>query len=146
MRDFQRARLYRAEPPPVTEFTDLAEAVAFVQKVQTSRWWKAQVRAAFSNIPIRVVRARGAWARTDWDTCGPIPTIGLCVRWALNRHTILHEMAHVGAGQSKRHGPAFASLYLKLVRRFIGPEWARMLRASFIHNRVKFRARKVKQV
>lgn len=137
MRDFQRARLYRAEPPTVVEFTTLAKAVVFIQRVVQSRWWKSHAIGPWAHAAITVMAGQGTYAQRNHI---------VLAYWALNRHTILHELAHVAAGGAARHGPNFASMYLKLVRRFIGPEWARMLRESFIRNRVKFRARKVKQV
>lgn len=53
---------------------------------------------------------------------------------------ILHEIAHQGIDDDKApHGREFAKLFLGLVKRFLGPDAARALRAEYAANRVRYR-------
>jgi putative metallohydrolase (TIGR04338 family) len=51
---------------------------------------------------------------------------------------ILHELAHflVDRESQASHGPQFASRYLALVERFIGPEYAERLSREFARHHV----------
>jgi putative metallohydrolase (TIGR04338 family) len=51
--------------------------------------------------------------------------------------TVLHEVAHALSGDG--HGPWFCSIYLKLVRRFMGQGEAELLRDEFCYLRIKHR-------
>jgi len=126
MRDFQRARLYRAEceafePRPWAKELSLEECRQLVKKA-----------AKF--------------------TCGPIPEVvdgrgrrhacGGAYRIALPRHfriinIVLHEYTH--AITRDGHGREFARNYLRLVRRFMGKDVANTLKESFRLLGVKYR-------
>jgi hypothetical protein len=54
----------------------------------------------------------------------------------LNVRTILHEVAHLLA-PGDRHGRTWARVYLDMVRRELGAEEARRLKAEFVKRKVK---------
>lgn len=55
-------------------------------------------------------------------------------------YVLLHEIAHSLAPRGvAAHGPEFASILLTLVRRFMGPSHAALLRKSFAEHHVKYR-------
>jgi putative metallohydrolase (TIGR04338 family) len=60
-------------------------------------------------------------------------------RWGRVELFLLHELAHCVGGPGHGHGPLFCSVYLGLVRRFIGIESANELRENFYFSDVRFR-------
>lgn len=143
-RDNQRARLYRAEghqhmrfachlmaEPPLKQLADLR---AFVERLHSSPWWRQRFGGHY-RIDVRDGRGRqaaGGWRRPNGTGVVTLP------RWARNRLTVLHELAHaVQPRGSASHGPEFCRLYLDLVRRWMGPEFARRLRTGMRAERVR---------
>jgi putative metallohydrolase (TIGR04338 family) len=82
-----------------------------------------------SHAGTRYTTIRGQWTPTLF-----IANAHLGRRWLL-----IHEMAHWFAGPGNRHGPKYAQIYLGLVRRFLGAEAAKALRAGYKRHRVRYR-------
>jgi len=67
--------------------------------------------------------------------------------WSLAEGTVMHESTHLmknlyreGADDEQDHGPAFASMYLRVVKRYMGAGWAASLEKEFIKHEVKYDA------
>lgn len=151
--DKQRVRLYRAEREVFTEAIDkgdldgsFEQAEVFANKVAQSSWVKKNVGSwTYEQKRFRIdhsyqgrirshagalyTQHRGRW----------YPTLFIARYHRYHKWVLLHEMAHWFAGPGNWHGPRFARIYLGLVRRFLGPEQARALRAAYSKHRVKYR-------
>jgi putative metallohydrolase (TIGR04338 family) len=93
----------------------------FLSQIFESRWFKGQFPRAYG---FEVLDGRGATYASGKLVDGvckiSVPRALRCELF------VLHELSHaVGA---PNHGPLFCSCYLKLVRRFISPTAARVLR------------------
>jgi putative metallohydrolase (TIGR04338 family) len=61
-----------------------------------------------------------------------------------NKRVVIHELAHAYINANhvcfnvQPHGPQFCTLYLDLVRHFMGEAWARTLARAYVQNNVKF--------
>jgi hypothetical protein len=146
-RDSQRKKLYEAERKVFTEGSisspwvtkigkgTLGEAAAYVKKVAQSKTWaklmKDVGRSSYANWVPPVKDGRGSATGgphigvklPDWSRCEPI---------------VLHELAHCIAPACCGHNWLYAHIYIKLVSRFMGTEWADKLRKQFRKDRVKF--------
>lgn len=143
-RDSQRQRVYEAESVLESFPTGLRQdrvrqvdkvryasreaCQDYVNRVTRSKLWEAGSVVVGSGKRFRKAVARGTgqielpiWARNEW--------------------TILHELAHcLTTAKFKNvadHGREFCSVYIKLVKRFLGPQWAKKLKDSFREHRVK---------
>jgi hypothetical protein len=130
-RDQQRSRVYDAERSaqgccfPVEQLTLIQCAKLIKQCARFTHGPSPELKDGRGRR-----RAAGSWR-----------VIKLPV-WARTRWTICHEYAHAlkpWASKDPWHGPIFAGDYIRLVRRFIGPLEADILKLSFREHRVKFR-------
>jgi putative metallohydrolase (TIGR04338 family) len=152
VRDTQRSKLYKAEDavflahrpntrPPSPDFRSVDECQKFVNKVMRSKLWKelapddfwtyATVGWPWITVTDGRGRSRAAAVVSHYEIALP--------RWSRNRWTILHELAHFAVDLETQapHGPQFASAYVRLVERFIGPVEAFCLERSFVDHNVK---------
>lgn len=147
VRDSQRSKVYKAERKaleglPCDELHDLSvqECQEIVDKVVSSRWW--QGRYGMMLTPPTVKAGQGA----RWATARLHEHTIVLPLWARKQWVILHELAHYAVRaplspylKVAAHGPEFCKEYLALVKRWIGPEEAKALKASFKARRVKSR-------
>lgn len=142
-RDSQRQKFYDAEDaalgtPSRTEAMSLAECQAFVNSVVRSQWVKENFTEVNPNLgAFRVTDGRGARnAKANMHRI-------VLPKWARNRYTILHEIAH---GLTPRkyagHGREYVVNYLKLMRHFEGVAVHDMLRDSFKARGVKYKLKR----
>jgi putative metallohydrolase (TIGR04338 family) len=140
-RDSQRSRVYKAEGRFWSqhecgkEQMSLDECVAYVEKITRTAWWKKRAnRHRVRSLP-KVKDGRG---RRSAAASRPFWTIWL-PRAYRDKATILHELAHllVKPTDQPPHGREFCAIYLELVKRFIGPEAAKGLKAEFKNGRAK---------
>lgn len=126
MRDFQRARVYRAEARVDRPMASMMELDALA----------ATLRRDF-DLPFDLryepgVTRAAACAPGEWIVLGDV------------RHTrfdLLHEFAHLVAErghEGQAHGPLWAAAYLHLVLRYSGPLASGRLRAAMEFERVRW--------
>jgi len=125
MRDFQRARLYRAEREALGE-DPWMKRLSFEECRQLVQSAARYVRGP---VPKVVYYARRYATASAHEIILP--------RWAWIPWIVLHEYAHLLTRDG--HGPEFAGTYLRLVRRFMGKEAADALRKAYRLCRVKYR-------
>jgi putative metallohydrolase (TIGR04338 family) len=153
-RDSQKSKVYRAErlawwgaqdSPylPDDEFRTVAQCLALVDQITSSRWWKNRCRIGtvkvFDGRGTRFARAGHFGYRSrgknGWGINLP--------RWSRSKPVILHELAHIMTnGWHRGHGRHFCRNYLALVSRWMGKEAAAELRSAFKTCRVKWHVRK----
>jgi hypothetical protein len=129
-RDSQRSKLYTAEEVLRGAPEDRAALDAFIGKVMRS----AKVKGLVGPRRYRLV-GPSAWCTPSWDGDKIVFSAG-------QRFEVLHGLAHLvvpGSNEVAFHGPEFCRCYLDLVRRFLGPEQAAVLREAFKVHRVKHR-------
>ena len=136
-RDSQKARLYAAEREALHLRPDnfrvtLDEAQALVNKVLR----RLPADPALTRLSLagrKVIRVEPG--RNGGMAYGSLIRLGV---WGRRRAVVLHEVAHCVCGSHPSHGPDFARIFLKIVRRFWGREAERELRAAFKRHRVKY--------
>jgi hypothetical protein len=156
-RDSQRSKLYAAENAAFRKFSDrhsltIEECTDVVRRIERSQLWadfEAEANERGHNLkpwaqrPINVLAGRGG----GWANHAEISLGG----WARCEWVILHEMAHTavtriyGLNTVPWHGWEFASIYLRMVSRFMGSEAAAKLKAEFKAKRVKHTAPRAKR-
>lgn len=147
-RDTQRGKVYKAEDHlsealKGRKFKTLVECQAYYDHITRSRWWKT--RAIKTPIFLRDGRGTSiARAYSDW--AGGYINLP---RWSRYEIVMLHELAHVLRSRSHQrgvdtrpHGAGFVRALLDLVRRWMGPETAKALRASMLEHGVRIVNRK----
>jgi putative metallohydrolase (TIGR04338 family) len=143
-RDSYKQRVYEAEAQampigPADRFKSLEDTEEFIRKVLGSRWRKKR----FPYCAILTMANRKSYHATATGH-----NINLPAYWAWTKQTALHETAHYLLRQSHNfhtrsaHGREYCKLMLELVRRFMGPEAGRALRAEFVKDRIPYRSRK----
>lgn len=152
MRDSQRSKVYKAERACGYFHTRRIEVVSDIQawldKITGSAWYKKYklVRTDgenrglpfgkysqpyFRNPNIKVLDGRGRRSACATNGWMKLP------KWSRTKLIILHEMAHAIQIERPGHGRQFCMIYLDLVKRWIGIECYRALRASFRKHKVK---------
>jgi len=108
-------------------FKDGAEAQKYADKVVNSSVWKqikSELCFADAGVAVKAQKMNGRTAGMAW-----MDRIVLCSRTGLNEYTLLHELAHV-AGYM-HHDLSFRQALIALVKRFMGREAAKHLKAAF---------------
>jgi putative metallohydrolase (TIGR04338 family) len=137
-RDTQREKLYRAEKVlekfernlPHLEMVNL-----FLEDIFADPWFQKEYGSIVKTWHVKDGRRRRS-------ACGWRQGFTACMK--LPRHTrvdwiILHELAHgIQPAASAWHGPEFASIYTKLVARFMGDAAFRALTDSFREAGVRY--------
>lgn len=161
-RDSQRQKVYNAErvldhspstlehdrrerlsPTVYRTYASQETCQAFVDRVVRSRFWGSMLakttRSWLNGPPRKVTVGPGKGHRKA--TAYGLSHIELPI-WARKDWVILHELAHCLTdamyARTAPHGREFCSVYLKLVKRFLGDEWAEKLKESFREHRVKW--------
>jgi putative metallohydrolase (TIGR04338 family) len=145
-RDFQRSKVYAAERSalsgdPTPDWATVKEVQVFVNRITRTQWWlKRSWNERHRNREVLVVDGRGSSSgRAFWSARRRTAVIAL-PRWARSRWVVCHELAHLMTpDRFAPHGAEWAANYLALVRRWIGPDAADALEASFVRDRVKHR-------
>lgn len=107
----------------VRRFTRFKHLESFIQGVVLSDWWSEE----FPEAPLEVEVSRRSRNAT-WSAAATHAGIGLVAivdgaGWGME--TVLHELAHLAAGQRAAHGAAFVSALEVLWRTQAGVEaWA----------------------
>ena len=155
-RDSQRSKVYAAERMhsqwyDENQYANLGEIQSWVDGICKSRWFKNRYpryavdkksimkygRAADG---IKVLDGRGRIR-----PCGSTRGFIKLPMWSRFELLILHEIAHVVTRRNGYHGPLpawhgreFCANFLALVRRFLGKEAGKELKACFKKKRVKY--------
>jgi putative metallohydrolase (TIGR04338 family) len=149
VRDTQKQRLYAAEnsvfgnttgdSAPPLDFEDIAQIERYVDGLRITVWMREKYPAA-TRSKVRVLAGRGCNANALGMTLAT---------WGYRKWTVLHELAHTVTDRVHAndidiagHGREYARVYLALVRRFIGVDEYKKLRAAFKAHKVKYSARK----
>lgn len=148
VRDTQAGKLYRAEKsvplPHDGPVPTVADIERFVNKVVGSAWWKARWKAW----PVSVDHGGGRRSAYAYTASSKIAM----PKWSRTKLIVLHELAHIAHARTSRvklheawHGREYAAIYLSLVRRFLGVEDERLLKAAFRKGGVKYTPARVKK-
>ena len=143
-----RFRIYDAEAD--SDITDLWTTPEGMQEwmdwVTRTKFWRENSSVRHIKVQFPVVGAMsGAYKFTDEGerrvaeiSFGPF---SLCLL------TAVHELTHLtknlyreGVSNEQDHGPAFATMELRVVKRYISAKEARLLEMSFVKHGVKFDA------
>jgi hypothetical protein len=125
-----------AMPP---DFHTEAEARAFARRVQRSALVKKLYPkfAAFRDLTV-VFTDLPRWISAQTDNAYPFEIQIGSTGWSRQKRTLLHELAHVVDNvefnhrtSKDGHGPAYAGIYLKLLKEFVGDTAADALAAQF---------------
>jgi putative metallohydrolase (TIGR04338 family) len=135
-RDSQRKRLYKAEKavPSVQKFFSVWEVQQYVNKITQSKYWA-------NNSPTAVVIVTDGRGRKKGGavTKGGVGYIKM-PQFTRYDVYILHELAHIMSPPSftkAGHGPEYCRVYLSLVKEFMGPTSADLMRVSFKEHKIK---------
>jgi putative metallohydrolase (TIGR04338 family) len=140
-RDTQRKRAYRAELSVRHNAILMTwdETQTYVDRVMRSKWMRTHHTIAAQRWRLdRIALSDGRRHAHGSRQRIVLP------RWARQPLVVLHEIAHAvqdsadTGGRCAWHGWAWAALYLRLVRRFLGTEWYRRLRLAFRSHRVRY--------
>ena len=146
IRDSQRKKVYTAERSVIETYgrnnLSIKECQQFTNKIATSSF---AVRK-FGSTDIYVDFGRGgamAYKNGHWyDDYNEVWRFGNRISlgvWARQEMVVIHEVAHIYASNiASPHGWEFCSIYLDLVRHFLGAKAHADLKASFKAHRVKF--------
>ena len=161
VRDSQKQKLYNAENR-VRKMHDATietgfgidtpeEAIAFLEKIIASRWWKSyitphSVRTFSGEVRVEMTR-RSRTAAAMYTSCDGAVHIVMPRKklgennWAWNKIVLLHELAHYPSNGRgiPAHGWLFASVFMALVQRFMGKEIYECLKSSFADYNVRWR-------
>lgn len=141
IRDYQRAKVYRAERMawervPGSKFNHLDHVQAWIDEIVNSRWFRGQFPSRISRLGVTVKDGRGRR-----KACANGRTIKL-PRWARSDWVTLHELAHVISDHQRgparaAHGREFCKVYKTLVARWMGTEAFRALTDAYRECRVR---------
>lgn len=133
MRDSQRAKVYKAERLALEVFDNkpltLAEAEKIKMKVIKSYKLHRDIIIQFRHCYLKTAYAKN-WG---WNYKIVLPLS------AQNKLYFCHELAHIIAGFNNGHNGKFVSVFLKLVKRFMGKTEAEVLKLAFRQIKVKTR-------
>lgn len=151
-RDSQRSKVYAAERAVAAgiysgHLPTMDEVQVYVTKIEEDRWFQR----TFGNRRFLVKDGRGRSAAGGGGGAITLPVHSRTPR------VILHEVAHCLAGrrfgrgggwhaEGGGHGWKFCSIYLQLVRHFMGKDCHDMLKASMKKHRVRFTEPRTRQL
>jgi len=137
-RDSQRKKVYLAEREAF-DFLGLASCTP-LEKPEIEKIVKAVVRTKKRKFgylyQVTVAYPKNRNRATCWFR-GPREIRISLPPWSRNKLFLCHELAHFLSGPQIGHHGKFVSNYIQLVRRFMGPETAKLLKTSFKKFRVK---------
>jgi putative metallohydrolase (TIGR04338 family) len=165
--DRQKQKVYDAERMVFSWDDDgdldgsVEAAEAFANKVAKSAWVKKNAGSTWTGWyygprrsgEVRAFHISRDYGGTNWSMVRHtyvrvrgrhLPVIYLTKSAMKRRWVILHEIAHWLSPEHEGHGPGFARMYLGLVRRFLGPDEARKLKAAFKEKKVRHQANAIK--
>lgn len=146
MRDFQRARVYRAE-----DYIDSARFITFstideCRNYANLIWQNPKIRARFPTACERPLPniLKGKSKTVSYAYWPPYEKITLS-RNGQKDYWIIHEIAHIitereygQSGDWIKHGPEWVATHLFLVKVMLGTELAQDLTEAFLVEGVKF--------
>lgn len=145
-RDSQRKKVYRAESEwtrllrlggqfEQLKMPDIPSIQVWVDNILRSYQWKTHFSKIGYYDEVKVKDGRGRRS-----ACGRMYSISLPV-WARDRGVILHELAHSAMARkhprAATHGPEFCKIFLMLVKRWLGDDAKRELKACMRTKGVK---------
>lgn len=138
--DWQRTRLYNSEGSWAEMYEwdelDIHECRAFVKKVTHSKWWKQ--RGGYRDVQVK--DGRGTTRAQAYGRMAIGLPRGMRSKWV-----ILHELAHTLVPYPRPgHGRRFVQVYIDLVHRFLGKEYAQSMRKAFREDGLKWAESKAK--
>jgi len=138
VRDNQRSRIYGAERLALSVFDQ--ETKRPMNLIECQRLLDQIGAGLPEQINIKDGRGcRRARARTTWYGMEPVIVLP---KWARTKTVVCHEAAHIMAGLSNKHNQNFAATFLDLIKRYVGPLEAEILKQAYKECRVKFRRSK----
>ena len=139
-RDFQRARVYRAETPvPSSPLPGIDACATFADRVVGTLWWQARFPDHTLALVPRFRPGNGARQAFFREEEGGGYSITLPRRYR-TKGIVLHELAHWALSEDPalpHHGRTFTRLLLDATAEFCGPERAVALDLSYRAQRVK---------
>lgn len=158
MRDSQKSKVYAAENilrfimdnavdnplytieginltlPPEGKFSSVEDVQRYVDQVTQM----PSVIAEFGKSTRVTVRSRKGQMVAHYESGQIIAVPENGTRWALRELVILHELAHHYSRRVRpAHGPEFASTFITLLGRVMGPEMGLLARIIYAQNEVK---------
>lgn len=137
-RDSQRSKVYQAEGTLpemwVTPFRTWHDMLQHLEQVCQSRYLRTHYPHVPTYLEVRYVRGRTATAVRE---AGGRLYLRMVHHRQVSPMLLLHELAHLCAAPKVKHGPAWVTIYLQLVRRFLGADVARRLKQAFLEAGVK---------
>ena len=139
-RDSQCSKVYKAErtlPQHSQNGMSIEDVREFVDKIMDSRWLKGKYPDAYEYGKVVVKDGRG---RRKAGGCHSYITMP---KWSRSKMIVLHELAHAiterecGYPPVAWHGREFCSIFIALVRRWMGKDVGRDLKAAYKKYRVK---------
>ena len=140
MRDFQRAKAYKAERELSIwtyngqDFRSVAEMQKYVDRLTSYKWFVDQFGSGWK---ITVKDGRGRRKACGAMTGARTGYVKMPL-WSRSKLVLLHEVAHAINKRWDRHGPYWAASYILLVEKMLGEEIAQELRANFRKHNVDF--------
>ncbi len=152
-RDSQRQKLYDAELC-IRKKEYAPQAENFINKIVSSVWWRRRCDISYVKITYGRGYYKGSYSRyiataNHYFQHGErIGEITVRAKEGLSKAVLLHELAHIYTYSNldrghAAHGAEFAKVYLELVKRYLGSDTARDLKASFKEHKVKFLSKRV---
>ena len=130
MRDTQKQRVYSSELRGGRTFQSVGEMQDYCDRLTESAWWRKNVRRP-SRVMVHDGRGRRS-ANGSRDLWG-IGHVKM-PKWARTETTLLHEITHTIA-PNYEHGPEYAGIYLTLLRRQLGHDFAKQQMQAFRDHR-----------
>jgi putative metallohydrolase (TIGR04338 family) len=129
--DPQQDRVYESELVLLEgrDFASIEELMRYISEVVHTRWMRNR-GWNFYRLEVRDGCGSQARCRVDNGACTLI-----FPRGTRNQLTVMHELAC--AVTFDRPGPNFRAMYIGCVRRFMGPEYAAVIRRGLVVRRVK---------
>lgn len=142
-KDSQRAKVYSAEQVIRGRAGNIGgvAANALAQKIAASKYVQNNYGIVKPRIEVSTRRTRTS-AAFYWEQ-----RIVLAAGWGCTTDVVIHEMAHLYASPAgdPGHDWLFCSIYLDLVRKFMGSQAHADLKASFKAHKVRFTPPKAKR-
>jgi hypothetical protein len=147
IRDSQRSKLYKAEDAAFRRAgeptLDFGQTVDFIRKVEGSAIWRKILDEGPRQREWRPLIIEAG--KSNWSACAHGTFRVIIPTWARKEWVILHELAHIAVtrtytdANAAPHGWQFASVYLRLVKHFLGKAAHDKLRDEFRSAKVRSR-------
>lgn len=147
MRDYQRAKVYRAEEYLLDrwmELGDIQACIRYAEMVWANPTFQARFPKAYSgNVP-KIIPSRGSRYAHAYHP--PKERVAL-PEWAMNDYVLVHELSHIvcerefatGPKTWIKHGPVWCGVMLFMLELFLGRRVAEDLCEAFVMEGVEYK-------